>query len=42
MPASPMRVWKAIQNAQGQEAGERIADASVDAQAADVEQGGEQ
>jgi carbon-monoxide dehydrogenase large subunit len=38
MPASPMRVWKAIQNAQGQEAGERQADASVEARGADVEQ----
>jgi carbon-monoxide dehydrogenase large subunit len=43
MPASPMRVWKAIQNAQGQQAGEGISDASVQGRAADVQQeGGEQ
>ncbi|MBA3471980.1 MAG: molybdopterin-dependent oxidoreductase [Rubrobacter sp.] len=40
MPASPMRVWKAIQNAQGQEAGERSADASLGASEADIRQGG--
>ncbi|MBV9455791.1 MAG: xanthine dehydrogenase family protein molybdopterin-binding subunit, partial [Rubrobacter sp.] len=42
MPASPMRVWKAIRNAQGQEAGERVADASLEASAPDVEHGGDQ
>ena len=43
MPASPMRVWKAIQNAQGQQAGERQADASLEARGADVRQeGGDQ
>jgi carbon-monoxide dehydrogenase large subunit len=42
MPASPMRVWKAIQNAQGQQAEEGISDASVEGRAADVQQGGEQ
>jgi aerobic carbon-monoxide dehydrogenase large subunit len=42
MPASPMRVWKAIQNAQGQQAGAREADASLEASGADVQQGGDQ
>jgi carbon-monoxide dehydrogenase large subunit len=42
MPASPMRVWKAIQNAQGQQAGEREADASLESRAADVQQGGDE
>jgi carbon-monoxide dehydrogenase large subunit len=42
MPASPMRVWKAIQNAQGQQAGEREADASLESRGADVQQGGDQ
>jgi carbon-monoxide dehydrogenase large subunit len=41
MPASPMRVWKAIQDAQGQAAGERQTDAGLLADAADIEQGGE-
>jgi carbon-monoxide dehydrogenase large subunit len=40
MPASPMRVWKAIQNAQGQQSGERQADASLEASGADVRQEG--
>ncbi|HZC19750.1 MAG TPA: molybdopterin cofactor-binding domain-containing protein, partial [Rubrobacteraceae bacterium] len=40
MPASPMRVWKAIQNAQGQQAGERQADASLESRGADVRQEG--
>jgi len=42
MPASPMRVWKAIQNAQGQQAGEREADASLESRGADVQQGGDE
>ena len=42
MPASPMRVWKAIQNAQGQQAGERETDASLESRGADVQQGGDQ
>ena len=42
MPASPMRVWKAIQNAQGKEAGEREADVSLESRGADVQQGGDE
>ena len=42
MPASPMRVWKAIQNAQGQQSGEREADASLESRGADVQQGGDE
>lgn len=38
MPASPMRVWKAIQSAQGQQAEEGLSDASVQGRTADVEQ----
>jgi carbon-monoxide dehydrogenase large subunit len=43
MPASPMRVWKAIQNAQGQQSGDRQEDASLEASGADIrqEEGGE-
>ena len=41
MPASPMRVWKAIQNAQGQQSGDRQEDASLGASAADIKQGGD-
>jgi len=41
MPASPMRVWKAIQNAQGQQSGDRQQDASLEASGADIEQGGD-
>jgi aerobic carbon-monoxide dehydrogenase large subunit len=40
MPASPMRVWKAIQNARGQQAGDRQQDASLEASGADVRQEG--
>ncbi len=39
MPASPMRVWKAIQNAQGKQSGDRQEDASLGASAADIKQG---
>jgi carbon-monoxide dehydrogenase large subunit len=41
MPASPMRVWKAIQDAQGGDAGERQTDAGLLADATDIEQGGD-
>jgi len=41
MPASPMRVWKAIQNAQGLQSGDRQEDASLGASAADIKQGGD-
>ena len=41
MPASPMRVWKAIQNAQGKQSGDRQEDASLGASAADIKQGGD-
>jgi len=41
MPASPMRVWKAIQNARGQQSGDRQEDASLGASAADIKQGGD-
>jgi carbon-monoxide dehydrogenase large subunit len=41
MPASPMRVWKAIQNAQGKPSGDRQEDASLGASAADIKQGGD-
>ena len=41
MPASPMRVWKAIQNAQGKQSGDRLSDASLGASAADIKQGGD-
>jgi aerobic carbon-monoxide dehydrogenase large subunit len=40
MPASPMRVWKAIQNAKGQQSGDRQIDASLEASGADVRQEG--
>jgi carbon-monoxide dehydrogenase large subunit len=40
MPASPMRVWKAIQNARGQRSGDRQIDASLEASGADVRQEG--
>jgi carbon-monoxide dehydrogenase large subunit len=42
MPASPMRVWKAIQNAKGQPSGDRQEDASLEASGADLDQGGEE
>jgi carbon-monoxide dehydrogenase large subunit len=42
MPASPMRVWKAIQSARGQDFGEREEDASLEARGADIHQGGDQ
>ena len=42
MPASPMRVWKAIQNAKGQQSGDRQADASLEASGADIQQGGDE
>jgi hypothetical protein len=41
VPASPMRVWKAIQNAQGLQSGDRQEDASLGASAADIKQGGD-
>jgi len=41
MPASPMRVWKAIENAQGRESGDRPEDASLGASEASVKQGGD-
>jgi len=41
MPASPMRVWKAIQNAKGQESGDRQQDASLEVSGADIRQGGD-
>ena len=41
MPASPMRVWKAIQNAQGLQSGDRQEDASLGASAAGIKQGGD-
>jgi hypothetical protein len=40
MPASPMRVWKAIQNARGQQSGDRQIDASLEASGAGVRQEG--
>ncbi len=43
MPASPMKVWKAIQNAQGRQAEAKEYDASLQERAADVRQeGGEE
>src|SRR5918997_1365301 len=42
MPASPMRVWKAIQAAKGQDFGEREEDASLEARGTDIHQGGDQ
>jgi carbon-monoxide dehydrogenase large subunit len=41
MPASPMRVWKAIQNAQGLQSGDRQEDASLGASEAGIKQGGD-
>ncbi len=41
MPASPMRVWKAIQNAQGLQSGDRTSDASLGASEASITQGGD-
>jgi aerobic carbon-monoxide dehydrogenase large subunit len=41
MPASPMRVWKAIQAAKGQNFGEREEDASLEARGTDIHQGGD-
>ena len=38
MPASPMRVWKAIRNAQGLQSGDRPVDASLEASGAGVRQ----
>jgi hypothetical protein len=40
MPASPMKVWKAIQNAQGRQAEAKEYDASLQERAADVRQEG--
>ena len=40
MPASPMKVWKAIQNAQGRQAEAKEYDASLQDRAADVRQEG--
>jgi carbon-monoxide dehydrogenase large subunit len=42
MPASPMRVWKAIQNAGGEASGDRQEDVSLEASGADLDQGGEE
>lgn len=42
MPASPMRVWKAIQNAKGEASGDRQEDASLESSGADLDQGGEE
>jgi carbon-monoxide dehydrogenase large subunit len=41
MPALPMRVWEAIQKAKGEQAGEWERGAGLQADEADVEQGGE-
>jgi len=40
MPASPMRVWKAIQAAKGQDAGDRQEDAALESRGTDIRQEG--
>ena len=42
MPASPMRVWKAIQDAKGESAGEFSSGAGLQAESADATQGGDE